>query len=360
MDSRRNLVYSLLATLSALSGLSAGCDSLPYVLHAAQGQLGIQGQTEPIDAVLASGRLSAAKEAKLRLIVKVRQFAVDTIGLNVGNSYTTFYDTSGDPLAFNLSAARRDALVAKIWAFPVLGEVPYLAFFDESYMEFIEDQLKAEGYDTLTYELDAYSTLGIFEDPVRSTMLRRNELSLADTIIHELLHNTIWRPNATDFNESLATFVGRTGAVEFLRQEFGADSGWPEYAVAVYADTDAVNDFFLELYGELEAYFASSLSAEQKIAGREAVYQAGRDRFVAEVLPTLSFPDSFAYHADLPTNNAWILAQHRYNLDLSLFAAVHAATGETWPATLDVFRAAAAAPGDPFDFLRTWLADHAD
>lgn len=346
-----------LFTLVLLIGGLVGCDGLTYVAHVAKGQLAIQGHTEPIDDVLASGQLTEEEEAKLRLIVDARQFAVDTIGLNAGDSYTTFYDTGGDPLAYNLSAARRDALVPHTWTFPIVGEVPYLGFFDEDYMQQVKQDLINEGYDTYSYEVDAYSTLGVFEDPVRSTMLRRGTLSLAETVIHELLHNTVWRANATIFNESLATFVGRTGAVEFLRAEYGEDSGWPEVATAYYADVDVVNRFLFDLYGALETYYAQPLGKQELIAGREAVYQAQRDRFVAAILPTLNYPDSFAGYANLPTNNAWMLGHYRYNLDLTLFAQVYAAVGEDWPAALEVYRAAADAKSDPFQYLRDWLAE---
>jgi predicted aminopeptidase len=343
------------------AGLVAGCvpsPEVPYIIHAAIGQLSVQGDVEPIDDVLADDRLTAEEEEKLELIVKARDYAANTIGLDAGNSYTTFYDTAGDPLAFNLSAAARDRLEAKTWTFPVIGQVPYLAFFDESYMQLVEALLKLEGYDTYTYELDAYSTLGFFDDPVRSTMLRRNKLSLADTIIHELLHNTIYRPNDTEFNESLATFVGRRGAVAFLTAEYGEDSGWAEYATALYADIDRINAFLLDLYERLDNYYARSIGTAEKVAGREDVFAAARQRFVDEVQPTLTYPDAFDQYAELPANNAWVLAHYRYNLDLDLMAAVHAATGEDWSRTLDVFRAAATAEGDPFDYLRNWVAEN--
>lgn len=347
-----------LPLLSAVLASVFGCDGMiPYAVHLAAGQLEIQGQVQPIADVLASGRLSDDDEDKLRLIVSAREYARDVMGLNAGSSYTTFYDTAGDPLAWNLSAARRDKLEPKTWTFPFVGEVPYLAFFDEDFLTRIKNQLIAEGYDTMSYELDAYSTLGLFDDPVRSTMLRRGTLSLADTIIHELLHNTIWRQNNTNFNESLATFVGRQGAVEFLTAEFGADSGWAETAIAYYADTDITNEFLLDLYADLEAFYAQPISTEEKIAGREAVFQAARERFVAEVQPTLTFPDVFDYLAALPTSNAWMLAHYRYNLDLTLFADVYLATNLNWPATLDVYRAAAEAQGDPFEYLANWLAE---
>jgi len=343
--------------LVPLLSLVIGCEGLVYVLHLAEGQLGINTQTEAIDTVLASGRLSDTEQDKLELIVAARQYAVDTIGLNGGTSYTTFFDTEGSPLAFNLSAARRDALKPMTWTFPIIGEVPYLTFFDENMLDHYEQQLTDAGNDTLTYELDAYSTLGFLEDPVRSPMLARNEISLVETIIHELLHNTIYRANATTFNESLATFVGRKGAVEFLRQHFGDESTWPAIAVAYYADTDAVNGFLIDLHGNLATYYAQPLDKDERIAGREAVFQAARDRFVNEIQPTLNYPITFGSYADLPTNNAWVLAYYRYNLDLTLFEDVYDAVDNDWTTALGVYRDAARATGDPFEYLRTWLAN---
>jgi hypothetical protein len=63
-----------------------------------------------------------------------------------------------------------------------------------------------------------------------------------------------------------------------------------------------------------------------------------------------------------------MLAHHRYNFDPTatdptsedpkVFEAVYEAVGRDWTAALGVFRAAAASPDDPFDYLRNWLADH--
>lgn len=354
--------YLRFAAITLLLGfpLLAGCDGVVYVLHAAEGQLSIQGTTEPIDDVLTSGRLSEEDEEKLRLLVRARDYAAETIGLDAGESYTTYYDSGDDPVAFSLSASPRDALDPVVWWFPIFGQQENLMFFDEEYLRQIEQELVDDGFDTFTYEVDAYSTVGFFRDPIRSRMLRRHTLSAVETIFHELLHNTIWRPGTPVFNESLATFVGRTAAVEFLLAEFGQDSGWGQVGAAYYGDSDAVDAFLLALYDELAVYYAGPLSSAEQIAGREQVYQAGRDRFVDAVLPTLNYPDAFGGYAELPTNNAWMRANYRYHLDLALFEQVFTALGGDWSAALDVFRSAASATGDSFDYLREWLAERGD
>lgn len=351
----RTIFVSLLLCAAACTG----CEGLPYVLHLAEGQFAIQGQTEPIDAVLASGKLTDEDAEKLQWIVEARNFAAVRMGLNVGSSYTDFYDAGDDPLVFNLSAVRRDALTPMTWTFPIVGQVPYLAFFDVEYLQRYEAQLQSQGFDTFTYEVDAYSTLGLLEDPVRSPMLRRGVISLVETVIHELLHNTAYRPGETTFNESLATFVGRTGAREFFVERFGAEHEVPLLAAQRFADQDRISAFLLDLHDRLAAHYAQPLSAAEKIAGREAVYQAARERFVNEVQPSLFEPQRYDFYAQLPTNNAWVLANQRYELDQELFRSVYEANGRDWPTTLPVFRAAAGSPGDPVEFLQNWLAERA-
>lgn len=350
----RKVLPALGTVLGALA--IAGCEKGAYIAHILGAQLALQGEVVPIAEALASGQLTEEQAAKLELVVEARQFAIDIIGLAAGDSYTTFYDTRGDPLAFNLSASRKDALEPFVWQFPFVGAMPYIGFFDFEYARSVQQGLVDLGYDTVLYEVDAYSTLGIFADPVRSPMLERDEVSLVDTIFHELLHNTIWRPNDTEFNESLATFVGRAGALQFIRSKYGHGSEQLTEAETHYADLERVHGFLLDLFTRLAAYYAQSLSSEEKIVGREAVYQAGRERFAGEVLPQLIDAERYAPLADLPTNNAWMLGNRRYNLDLDLFGAVFAATGESWPASLEVFRLAVGQE-EPKAFLRQWLLE---
>lgn len=347
------LIVALVASLTLLTG----CDGLFYGLHVAEGQANVQLNVEPITDVLVSGRLSDEEQAKLELIVAARDYAAETIGLSAGASYTQFYDTAGNPLAFNLSATRRDALEPVTWTFPIIGVVPYLAFFDEEYLNSIEQTLIDDGFDTLTYELDAYSTLGVFEDPVRSPMLRRNVISLADTIVHELVHNTIYRPNSTQFNESLAMYVGRQGSAEFLADYYGPNSPLPEIAREFNEDADATNAFLNEFIADLREYYAQPLSSEELIAGREAAFEAGRRMFINDVQPTLHYPNRYGGYATMPTNNAWVLARGRYNVRLDLFRDVYELVGREWPAAFEVYRAAANVESGPFEYLEAWIAE---
>jgi predicted aminopeptidase len=54
--------------------------------------------------------------------------------------------------------------------------------------------------------------LGWFTDPILSKMLMRSEGDLANLIIHEMSHATIFVKDSIEFNENLATFIGDRGA----------------------------------------------------------------------------------------------------------------------------------------------------
>jgi predicted aminopeptidase len=55
-------------------------------------------------------------------------------------------------------------------------------------------------------------------------MLADGPGELANTIIHELTHGTIFVPDSMTFNENLATFIGNRGAEAFLKYQFGDTS----------------------------------------------------------------------------------------------------------------------------------------
>jgi predicted aminopeptidase len=216
-----------------------------------------------------------------------------------------------------------DLLSPKRWTFPIIGTIEYIGFFSRADAEAQLQQLADEGWDAVMYGVDAYSTLGSFPDPVQSRFLERSDGRIVETVIHELAHNTVYAAGQSTYNESLATFIGREGArLFFERRGAGADAILADLE-AFYADQVQTTEWLLDLHDALVAHYAQDIPREEKIAGREAVFQAARDRFVAEVLPTLNQPERYAWYAEFPTNNAYVLLYRRYNLDLDVFQQVY-------------------------------------
>lgn len=351
----RRAIASLLVAIFALP-FAGGCGiDYEYLVPVVFGQFDILTGSISIEEAIRRGELSDEEVDRLRLIQDVREYAGREMGLNTGDNYTLFYDAGEGPVVYNVSAAQRHQLVAKTWDFPIVGELPYMGFFDRGGAARKFNELLGRGYDVFMYEVDAYSTLEYLPNPILSPMLHRSELSLVETVIHELLHSTVWHLSDTTFNESLATFVGRTGALEYLAVRYPDEPERVQAATRHYEDTEIYNTFMSELYDQLEAFYSSDLSLQERIAGREAYYQAGRERFAAEYQPLMNDPDSYTWVTNMPTNNAWMLANYRYNYNLDLFEEVYDATGRAWDAAISVFHNAAGA-SDPNAYLRTWLA----
>lgn len=199
-------------------------DLVSYGWMQAKGQVGILMNVEDVEDVLASKTFPDSLKAKIRLIEEIKQFGVDSLGLEPSKNYTTFYNQHGKPLIWVITASERYRIKAHEWKFPILGTFPYKGYFDSTRATREEQALKHAGLDTDIGEVSAWSTLGYLKDPILSSMLRRKEGSLANLILHELTHGTLFVKDNLELNENLASFVGDLGAIQFLTQKYGPDS----------------------------------------------------------------------------------------------------------------------------------------
>lgn len=195
-----------------------------YGISQAYGQLKIIYKSQPIEKVLKDPEFPDSLKSKLLLVQEIKRFAFDSIGLNKSDNYTTVYNQKGKPVLWVLTAAERYELKNKEWDFPLLGSVGYKGFFDHKRGIKERIKLQAQGYDTDLDVVSGWSTLGWFKDPILSNMLFKKEGNLANLIIHELTHTTLYIPGNVDFNENLASFVGDIGAEMFLKQKYGTGS----------------------------------------------------------------------------------------------------------------------------------------
>ncbi len=326
-----------------------GC-GVGYLAHVSRGQLEILWNRQPIAEVLADPALDPKLRAKLELVGEARRLAAE-IGLTPGHSYETYVALDRSFASIALSAAPKDRLEPHLWSFPIVGRLPYQGFFDRARAEEARAELAAQGFDTYLREVDAYSTLGWFDDPVLSPMLNRSDVSLVDTIIHESTHATIFEKGNADFNEALATFVGGEGAALFLVRTKGDDSAELRAFRQRLDDQDRFALFLKTLFEDLTAYYASPASPIDKIAGREARMGAWQERLRAADVGV------FRRYADLPWNNALLLSLKLYMLDLGRFRALHEGLGADLPTTIRFLASDPSASG-PSARLKRWLDSH--
>ena len=208
-----NCTYSVsfiaLVILLALS--SSGC----YYAELARGQARLLSASRPVQDVLNDPKTSTRLHARLEVVERARQQAQD-LGLDVKGQYTSFVPWPGDRVITTVVATRPRELEPAGFSFLLVGNLPYKGFFEQKDAETEAATLRADGFDTCVSPVTAYSTLGWLDDPVTEPMLRTTHARIAETIVHELVHGTIFIPDDAAFNESLATFVGQEASVRFF------------------------------------------------------------------------------------------------------------------------------------------------
>lgn len=203
----------------------------------ARGQVHILLNTRPVSEVLADPSYPDSVKRKIELIHEIKRFAIDSLGLDKSGSYESFYDLKGKPLMWMLIGSEKYRLKPVEYSVPILGTFSYKGFFEHDRLMKADTALQQQGYDTRINEVAAYSTLGFFKEPILSNMLDRTEGSLAELIIHELTHGTLFIKNSLEYNENLADFVGEYGALRFLAQKYGTNA-------APYRDYLAAKAFY--------------------------------------------------------------------------------------------------------------------
>ncbi|MEO0310949.1 MAG: hypothetical protein RIQ89_606 [Bacteroidota bacterium] len=205
-------------------GLTVQVDNLAYLSEQLVGQLNIIFNIEPIDEVVAKNTISLKMKEQLQLIEEIKTFAVESLHLKGKKNYTTFYDQKDQAILKVLTASEPFKLKPYEWYFPIVGDVSYKGFFNFNRALKEEQKLKDQGFDTDLSPTSAWSTLGWFKDPVLSGMLNRSQGRLAELIIHELTHTTLYLPSSVSYNENLASAIGELGAMQFLIQKYGDES----------------------------------------------------------------------------------------------------------------------------------------
>ncbi|MEQ9423031.1 MAG: aminopeptidase [Cyclobacteriaceae bacterium] len=286
---------------------------LSYGLAQGKGQLKVVLEAKPVGHFLESPDFPDSLKMKLRLVKEIRQFAIDSLGINYTDNYTTLFDQQGEVTLWNLSACEAFELKAFEWHFPLLGSFPYKGFFNLEKARIERDLLRERGYDTWIRPVNGWSTLGWFSDPILSNMLNRSVGNLAELIIHEMTHGTLYIKDSATYNENLASFIGEKGGEKWLTLKYGAQSKeYQEYLAGEDDYRKYVNHFIVgankldSLYKGLD----KALEKPEMAKLKEEMIQK-----VIDNLDTVSFSDKQRYvnrfRTSLP-NNTYFMSFLRY------------------------------------------------
>ena len=260
-------VFRALLALS-LSLLLSSC----YYLQAAGGQLEVLRKRESIDRLLDDPDTPAALAARLSLVRAAREFSITELGLPDNGSYRSFAALDRDYVVWNVVAAPEFSVEARTWCFPIAGCVAYRGYFSQRRARAKAAQLKAEGQDVFVGGVTAYSTLGIFDDPVLSTMLGRDDTALVALLFHELAHQRLYLPGDTAFSESFASAVEELGVERWLSARARGDQ-WRRYR-ARKALAGELTALALAARDDLAALYAGPLTPAEKRRAKAARLEA--------------------------------------------------------------------------------------
>ena len=160
---------------------------------------------------------------------------------------------------------------------------------------------------------DAWSTLGVFNDPILSNLLNRSVGSLADVIIHEMTHSTIFVKDSLEFNENLASFIGEKGSMEFLEMKFGPES---EVYIGNHIYLQDKKKFYwfvinsTKLLDSLYSNFPNHIDDSEKAKRKESMLID-----IIEHFDTISFSDHSGYKQYFENyipNNTFFMSFLRY------------------------------------------------
>jgi predicted aminopeptidase len=283
---------ALRATIAALAALAmmwigaAGCQ-IVYLTRAAWEEGRLLCNRRPIAQELGRPNLAPEARDKLQTVLKVRRFADEQLGLNVGDAYHTITTVDEGAVVWVVMAAPKDSLKPYTWWFPIVGSVPYRGFFDRADAVAAAGQFERYGFDTLVRPAVAFSSLGFFNDPLLSNLLKLDRVQLAGVIIHELFHRTFFLPGDVMFDESAATYAGARGAVEFFASTEGPDSADSARAREIVRSDLLFADFLQREEARLLGLYGRKLPTDEIVKRREPILRQIQADYVG-LKPSLS------------------------------------------------------------------------
>jgi len=319
--------------------LLSGCSTLDYYQQLTRGQVSLLRAREPVAQVIDDPSRDPALRARLAQAEKARAFASQQLGLPDNRSYRLYADIRRPFVVWNVFATREFSLDPIQHCFPIAGCVAYRGYYEQGRARGAAALLRQQGLDVYMGGVEAYSTLGWFDDPIISSMMNWGDERLATLIFHELAHQQVYVPGDTPFNESFATFVEQEGT-----RQWRAARGLPPQADNQNLRRDTFVHMVLGLRDRLGALYAQPLSAQAMRERKQAEIDAFRLAY--RNLRDTQWGGKGAYDAwvEAPINNAKLLPFGLYDRWVPAFAALYQRSDERWPAFYQAVRNLAALP----------------
>ncbi len=304
-----------------------GCD-LPFYWQATKGQLDLLQRRQEITALLDQDSTPTALKSELEYVLKVRDFALHELHLNVGANYTSYADLERPFVMWNVFATPALSMQNQQWCFPIAGCVPYRGYFAETDARAFASTLDQQGLDTYVGGVPAYSTLGWFDDAVLNTFIQLDSLSLAGLLFHELAHRTFYLPGDATFNESFATAVENIGLQRWI-----AINRLQALEPAYHLAKQRQEQFLALVLKNTEArqrLFDDAISEPEKALGKSTLQEQLRYEYAA-LKASWGGYDGYDRWFEGPLNNAQLSTVTTYHQLESGFIELYEQNGQDMP-----------------------------
>ncbi len=302
-----------------------GCGSVGYYGQLAQGQWQLLRARQPVDNVLADPASSPQLRQRLAHAEQARSFASQRLQLPDNRSYRVYADLGRPYVVWNVFATPELSLQPVIHCFPIAGCVAYRGYYRQGAARGAAALMREDGLDVYVGGVEAYSTLGWFDDPILSTMVGWGDERLAALIFHELAHQRFYVRDDTAFNESFATFVEQEGA-----RQWRVARGLAPLADGQGAQREQFTRLVLASRERLQAIYAGPLDDAHKRMAKQAEFERLRQEY--RVMRDGTWAGDKRYDAWIygPMNNAKLLPFGLYDQWVPAFAALFREVGGDW------------------------------
>ena len=305
--------------------LLSGCSSVSYYGQLASGQWQLLRAREPVAEVIADPARPPVLREHLAQSQRARTFASEQLHLPDNQSYRLYADIGRPYVVWNVFATQEFSLSPQNHCFPIAGCVAYRGYYNQGAARGEAALLRQQGMDVSIGGVEAYSTLGWFNDPIMSSMMSWGDERLATLIFHELAHQRFYVKDDTEFNESYASFVEQEGT-----RQWRAARGLAPVGDAALKQRDQFIRLILDTRRRLEALYAQPLAADAMRRAKAAQFEQLRSEY--RHLRDSQWGGDKRYDAwiNQPMNNARLLPFGLYDQWVPAFAALFAREGGDW------------------------------
>jgi predicted aminopeptidase len=305
--------------------LLSGCSSVSYYGQLASGQWQLLQAREPVAKVIADPARPQPLRDHLVQSQKARTFASEQLHLPDNQSYRLYADIGRTYVVWNVFATQEFSLAAQNHCFPIAGCVAYRGYYSQGAARGEAALLKQQGMDVSIGGVEAYSTLGWFNDPIMSSMLSWGDERLATLIFHELAHQRFYVKDDTEFNESFATFVEQEGT-----RQWRVARGLAPIGSAALQQRDQFTRLVLDTRKRLETLYAQPLAADAMRRAKAAEFERLRSEYRQVRDSQWGGDKRYDAWVNQPMNNARLLPFGLYDQWVPAFAALFRQEGGNW------------------------------